>query len=272
MKKKSSFEFLILSRLKGIYATQRLVQELTRQNRPFRVEDPEVLYLGHPDVILPRLGTWRFHETLRHLQGASENFKFVNTLSSYRQTRNKWLCLQTLSQKGLPTPLSELIHRHELSLLETPYPFIVKEICSSQGVGVGLIQGPQDLERFLIESPNEEFVVQEYIEECHGRDLRIFLTTQGDHWTIARTNTCGDFRSNLHQGGTPSAERATYEELQWAQSILKIFGLDYAGVDILRSHQGSLILEVNPCPGFEGIEKIYGPVVAPQLISLAENF
>src|SRR5690606_29478894 len=112
------------------------------------------------------------------------------------------------------------------------------------------------------------FLAQEYIKEAHGQDLRIFVTRKGDSFSMLRKSSTGDFRSNIHLGGTPSPTQTSTEEIELAFKALEIFELDYAGIDILRSHQGPLILEVNPCPGFEALETINGPVVAEAIVEL----
>jgi ribosomal protein S6--L-glutamate ligase len=262
-------EILILSRKPEIYSSRRLVEVLTLRNRSFRFEDPETADIGTPFVILPRLGTWRFFETISRLKNIASPVRFINGLDPYVRSRNKWSCLQQLAKENIPAPSSQLVHRDEFSYLELPYPFVLKDIFSSQGLGVYLVQSPEDLQKVLAERPQtEDFLVQEYIAEAHGKDLRIFLTSQGKHWSIQRENSSGDFRSNLNVGGKASLAEASNMELEMAFAALKSFGLDYAGVDILRSHEGPLMIEVNPCPGFQGLESVHGKVAAESIIDL----
>lgn len=269
IKKKNENEVLLLSRKPDIYSTQRLVQALTKSKLAYRVEDPETNAIGTPQVIIPRLGTWRFFEALERLKPLSPKFKFLNAPQPYLQSRNKWTCLQTLAGNSIQTPLSQLVHRDEFEFLEISFPFVLKELFSSQGQGVFLIRSLKDLTTALKQNlTTEDYLVQNYIQECHGEDLRLFVTTTGDHWSMKRKNTHGDFRSNLSTGGQAFADIPSSEELEIAFKTLNIFHLDYAGIDILRSNDGPLVIEVNPCPGFQGLESLHGPVIAESLVRL----
>lgn len=261
-------DILLLSRKPEIHSTKRLVEELSSRRLSFRLEDPETDSYGDPLVVIPRLGTWRFFETIQKLN--RQNFRFLNSPDAYMKARNKWTCMQELARADIPTPLSQMFHRDEFSLIDLEFPFVLKDIFSSQGLGVFLIQSGKDLAEALAAKPLlEDFLVQQYVRESHGEDIRIFVTASGAHWGMKRKNMSGDFRSNLSTGGKAFREEITSEEIELSLQSLKIFGLDYAGVDILRSSNGPLIIEVNPCPGFQGIETIHGPVIAPAIVDLA---
>jgi ribosomal protein S6--L-glutamate ligase len=267
-----SQEVLILTRKPEIHSSRRLVQVLQRRNVSFRIEDPETPFLDEPSVVYPRLGSWRFSETMAHLLPLSEKFRFINTPSAYQKSRNKWHALQMLSKRQIPTPLTQMISREEFLFLSLPFPFVLKDLYGIQGMGVYLIHTQEQLNEALARHPETQlFLVQKYIEEAHGEDLRIFITRSGNSWSMKRKNSQGDFRSNLHVGGQAFSVEASNEELDMAFLTLEIFQLDYAGVDILRSTDGPLMIEVNPCPGFEGLESLHGPVIAEALLDLLKN-
>jgi ribosomal protein S6--L-glutamate ligase len=269
IKRNNQNEVLLLSRKPDIYSTRRLVEELRARQLPFRIEDPETSSIGSPAVIIPRLGTWRFFETIEKLTPLASQYRFLNSPDSYLRSRNKWIAMELLAKNGVPTPTSQLVHREDFSFLEFDYPFVLKDIFSSQGLGVFLINSAQEWKSALSQkSSAEDFLVQNYVRECHGEDLRIVVTSKGDYWGMKRKNLSGDFRSNLNTGGKAFAEKPSSEEVELSFKALKIFGLDYAGVDILRSDEGPLFIEVNPCPGFQGIESIHGKVIAGGVVDL----
>ncbi len=262
-------KILIISRRPEIYSNQRLVQELDHKNVPCEIINPEMAELGEASVGLVRLASWRFQAALENLQRFAEKIPMVNSLESFQKSRNKWLCLQALCKNNIPTPLTQMISRQEFEFIDLTFPFVLKELFSTQGLGVYLIKSKNELEQALKMNPDTDlFLVQNYIHECHGQDLRLFVTRKGDAWAMRRTNSTGDLRSNIHCGGVAKKETAQPEELEMAFKALKIFELDYAGVDILRSNEGPLMIEVNPAPGFEGLETVHGPHIAGPLIDL----
>ena len=262
---------LIISRQPQIYSNQRLAQELAQKSVSFRIIDPESAELTETPALgqigLLRLASWRFQQALQNLEKLE--MPLMNSLDSFLKSRNKWLSLQALAKNNIPTPLTQVLSREEFELIQPSHPFVLKELFSTQGLGVFLIQNKSDLAKALESLPGSDlFIVQQYIKECRGEDLRIFVTSLGDSWSIKRTNHSGDFRSNIHCGGIASAEAASTQELELAFAALEIFDLDYAGIDFLRSPDGPLMIEVNPSPGFEGLESIHGPQVAGPLVDL----
>ncbi len=277
MKRHRLEKILIVSRVPDLYSNQRLVQELKHKNLLYQIIPPDHEKIksachGIPEksvAALIRLASWRFQEGLEELKKATGQIAMMNSIESFEASRNKWHALQILEKNQIPTPLSQIISRDELYIVDLTYPFVLKEIFSSQGLGVYLIQNFQELEKALhLLKESDLFIAQSYLKECHGEDLRIFMTLNGDHWCMKRKNSSGDFRSNVHQGGQGSRDIATTDELEMAFLALKIFNLDYAGIDLLRSSSGPLMIDVNPSPGFEKLEAIYGPQVAGPLVSL----
>lgn len=266
-------QILIIARRPEVYANQRLVQELLRRQVSHQIMDPESSVLQQTahsfKVGLLRIASWRFQEAMECLVPISKVVPLVNTLPSLHSSRNKWLSLQMLSKNKIPTPLTQMISREEFEYIELEYPFVLKNLFSSQGLGVHLIQSKMALQKILAENKTSDlFIAQEYIKQCHGQDLRIFVTRKGDSWSMHRANEKGDFRSNLKMGGVAKQASPTKAELQMAFSTLEIFDLSYAGVDILQTAQGPLMIDVNPCPGFEGLEQIHGPQIAGALVDL----
>ena len=280
MKLQKPEKILIISRVPELYSNQRLVQELKHKNLLSQIIPPESEMLKEatkesqktPIAALIRLASWRFQEALETLKiwrDKVPKIKLMNSVEAVEFSRNKWHSLQALEKNLISTPLTQLISRQELSLIDLPFPFVLKELFSSQGLGVHLIQNLKDLQSALeIWQGSDLFIAHSYIKECHGEDLRIFVTTKGDHWSMIRKNSSGDFRSNIRQGGKGFKDTPSREELEMAFRTLKLFDLDYAGVDILRSVKGPLMMDVNPSPGFESLEGLYGPQVAGPLIDL----
>ena len=266
-------QILIIARRPEIYANQRLVQELHRQHVPYQIIDPESQILQpaaqRSAIGLLRIASWRFQEAMECLLAVSEVMPLVNSLHSLQSSRNKWLSLQMIAKNKIATPLTQMVSREEFEYIEFEFPFVLKELFSTQGLGVYLIKSKLDLQKILTENKASNlFIVQENIQECHGQDLRILVTRKGDYWSMKRSNEQGDFRSNLKMGGIVKKALPSLDELQMAFSTLDIFGLDYAGVDILQTSQGPLMIDVNPVPGFEGLEQIHGPQVAGALVDL----
>ncbi len=270
-------KILIISRVPDLYSNQRLVQELKHKNLLFQIIPPESDDLKKayqnsakiPLAALIRLASWRFLEALEILKPWIDKIPMINSLQAFEISRNKWHSLQALEKNGISTPMTQLISREEFSVIDLHFPFVLKEIFSSQGLGVHLILNQEELHSALqVCQGSDLFIAQTYVKECHGEDLRIFVTNKGDHWSMKRKNSSGDFRSNICQGGSPFKESATQQELEIAFGTLKLFNLDYAGVDILKSRNGPLVIDVNPSPGFESLEGLYGPQVAGPVIDL----
>jgi ribosomal protein S6--L-glutamate ligase len=152
-------------------------------------------------------------------------------------------------------------------------PLIVKLMESTHGKGIVLAETDKAAEGVInaFRGLNANFLVQEYIEESKGSDIRCFVVGDRVVAAMQRTAKEGDFRSNLHRGGTASVIKLKPEERSLALKAAKVMGLDVAGVDLIRSAHGPLVLEVNSSPGLQGIERVTGKDVADMIIEYLEK-
>lgn len=282
----------ILSRNPALYSTQRLIEAARRRGCTVRVIDPmrcalkvapgafEVRYKGRPlqkpDVAIPRIGhTVTFHGTavLRHLE-----LMGVATLSgadAILRARDKLRCHQILAAEGIDLPITVFGDSPDdsASLIDMvgPAPHVVKLNEGTQGSGVVLAQDAA-ASRSVIEAFRglyANFLVQEFIGEAKGADLRCFVVGDEVVAAMQRSAAPGDFRANLHRGGSAALVTLTEEERDVAIRAAKCLGLGVAGVDLLRSRRGPLLLEVNSSPGLEGIEAASGIDIAAKVIDHA---
>lgn len=277
--------YLILSRLLDLYSTRRIYEEAQKiyNTQVFHPESSELLTWKEESVTLPRLGVFRFQESLLFLEKCSA-LRFVNPLQEFARARNKALTYYFLKENHLPTPSTYILenfspekidlHVQELEKngLKCGDPLVIKKINSSQGRGIYLAKTESELKDILILNfaTEKKVVIQKMHSECWGKDLRIFSCLD-KNWAMTRQSTNGDFRSNLSLGGIGGKTLLTQEEEDLAQKTLHLFGLQYAGIDFLRTKNGPLILEVNPCPGLEGIEKICSANIAHHIVRLRPN-
>ena len=285
---------VILSRGPGLYSTQKLFLEGQQRGHRMRVVDhvrcsiivekgrPRVFYEGERihtiDAIIPRIGA------SVTTKGAAiiRQFEMMNVFSSVSsdallKSRDKLRCLQLLGMAELGIPktvytdysqnISDLIHQ------VGGLPVVIKLLEGTHGLGVILAESRQTAES-VIETFNrlkERIIIQEYIKESKGADIRVFIINGEIIASMKRMAAPGDFRSNLHRGASSVPVQLSKAEAITALKAVEILGLDVAGVDILRSHRGPLILEVNPSPGLEGISKTTGIDVAAKVISFIED-
>ncbi|MGZ3795026.1 MAG: ATP-grasp domain-containing protein [Pseudobdellovibrionaceae bacterium] len=267
--------FLILSRLPKIYSSQRLVEEIRNRGHEVFLENPEsrcetlfesLLEKTSIDILIPRLGNFRYEESLMNLTYLQTHAKIkwtLNGLPYFHQARHKKLALQILA--ALPQP--------QLFAQVKSFPVVVKDCISSQGEGVFLCKNPAELKNCLNKLQGRELLFQEFISESQGHDIRVFIV--GSQVVAAMERISKDpemeFRSNLSLGGLARSTSLSKEEEELCISAVQKLGLSYAGVDFVRSHRGPLLLECNPCPGFEGIEKISGINIAQKVVLYAES-
>ena len=279
----------ILSRNTKLYSTQRLVSAARERGHTVRVLDPlrcymkiapgsfQLNYKGRPltgvDAVIPRIGasvTRYGTAVLRQLElmGAYT----PNSSDAILRARDKLRCHQLLAGEGIGLPTTVFGDNPDdttdlLGLLGKP-PHVIKLIEGSQGNGVVLAES-LSASRSVIEAFRglyANFLVQEFVAEAKGADLRCFVV--GDRVVAAmhRQAEAGEFRSNLHRGGLATSVELTTAEQQTALRAAKVMGLEVAGVDLLRSRKGPLVLEVNSSPGLEGIEGASGVDVAGAII------
>jgi ribosomal protein S6--L-glutamate ligase len=279
----------ILSRNSKLYSTRRLVEAARERNHSVRVLDPLRCYLrissegfgmhykGRPlagyDAVVPRIGA----SITRYGNAVLHQFELMGTFTpnpseSIARARDKLRCHQLLAAQDIGLPVTVFGDNPDdtsdlLSLLGSP-PHVIKLNEGTQGTGVMLTE-KLSASRSVIEALRglyANFMVQEFIAEAHGADLRCFVVGGEVVGAMRRQAPKGDFRSNLHRGGTARAVRASAAEQETAVRAAKVLGLGVAGVDLIRSRRGPLVLEVNSSPGLEGIETVTGIDIAGRII------
>lgn len=244
---------------------------------------PEVHFRGGTvlndlDAVLTRIKpSVTFYGCALARQFESMGVKTVNTSAAITQSRDKLFSLQLLLQNGLDIPTtgfaSSPMDTNDLIDMVGGAPLIVKLLEGAQGRGVVLAETKKAAESVInaFKSLRANLLVQEFVKEAQGKDLRCFVIDGKVVAAIERKAAPGEFRANIHQGGVASVVKVTTEEKKLAIKAAKIMGLSVAGVDIIRSTKGPLLLEVNSSPGLEGIETATGKDVAGLIISSIEK-
>jgi len=243
---------------------------------------PEIHYDGKPlpryDAIIPRIGSsLTFYGMAVVRQFEAMGVYCLNNAAPIGNSRDKLLAHQVLSRHGLGMPETAFAKSsHDTQgILELVggAPVVVKLLESSQGKGVVLADSWAGASAIInaFRGLNAHFLVQEFVQEAKGSDLRCFVVDGKVVAAMTRTAADGDFRSNVHQGGTVKKVRLSKEERRAAVKAAKILKLNVAGVDILRSATGPKILEVNSSPGLKGIEEATGKDIAGEIINCIES-
>uniref|UniRef100_UPI0025D31480 30S ribosomal protein S6--L-glutamate ligase n=1 Tax=uncultured Thiodictyon sp. TaxID=1846217 RepID=UPI0025D31480 len=201
----------------------------------------------------------------------------LNESVAIARARDKLRSLQLLARKGIGLPITGYAHAPDdiedlITMVGGP-PLVIKLLEGAQGIGVVLAE-TEAAAKGLIEAfmgVRANILVQEYIQEAQGADIRCFVIGDRVVAAIKRQAKPGEFRSNLHRGGTASLIRITPQERALATHAARIMGLHVAGVDILRSARGPLVLEVNSTPGLEGIEGATGKDIAALMVEYLER-
>jgi len=283
----------ILSRGENLYSTQSLFKAGESRNHVMEVIDPtrcmqviedgrSVLYyqdelLHDLDAVIPRIGasnTYFGAALVRHLQ-AMGVFCVVGA-EAILKSRNKWTSFQILSQAKVPVPKTVLGNVNDVEALLDIFgdpPYIIKILQGTHGHGVILAETYQTalstIETLL--TAGIRFVVQEYIEESQGSDIRVIIVDGVIVASMKRQSKAGEFRSNLHRGGSSEIIKLSYHEENVALRAAKALRMGVCGVDILQSENGPLVLEVNSTPGLEGIEGTTGMSISTKIISYIER-
>ena len=285
---------VILSRSASLYSTNSLVQAAIKRRHNVRVIDPlscEVVIekgnasiyfneekIKNVDAVIPRIGssiTYHGKLIIRQL----EAMNIFTTLSSEALTvsRDKLQSLQELDKAELDFPKTIFANYNkppeEIINHLGGAPVILKVIEGTQGLGVVLAETKNAAESMMdafkgLETP---VMVQEYIKESKGSDIRVFVVDNEVVGAIRRQGQEGEFRSNLHRGGSARVAILNQEEKEVAIKATKALGLNIAGVDMLRSDRGPLILEINSSPGLEGIELVTKKDIAKEIIRFVEK-
>lgn len=284
----------IFSRNEKLYSTSRLKEAALALGHHVQVIDYLQCYMNiaekkspiyHkgeiltlPDAIIPRIGTNRtFYGTAILRQFEMKGIYTVNRSIAITRSRDKLRSLQLLARKGLHLPATAFAHAHGniqdvMNMVGGP-PFIIKLIEGTQGIGVVLVETEKTAESVLqaMLELKGNIIVQEYIKESEGADIRCFVIGDKVVASMKRQAKPGDFRANVHRGGSAEEIKITKAERELAVSAAKIMGLELAGVDLLRSSRGPLVIEVNSSPGLEGIEAATGKDIASMIIKYIEK-
>lgn len=282
----------ILSRNSKLYSTRRLIEAARVRGHSARVLDPlrcymriasdgfDMHYKGKPlagyDAVIPRIGAsiTRYGVAVLH-QFELMGCRTLNPSQAIASARDKLRAHQLLAAQGIGMPATVFGDNPDdtsdlLSMLGPP-PHVIKLNESAQGAGVMLTEKPS-ASRSVVEALRglyANFLVQEFIAEAEGADLRCFVVGDAVVAAMRRQAPKGDFRSNLHRGGTAEALTPTDDERAVAVRAAQVLGLGVAGVDLIRARRGPLVLEVNSSPGLEGIEAATGVDVAGKIIDYA---
>ena len=284
----------ILSRNKNLYSTSRLVEAGNKLGHNVRVVDymrcymnitsrkPTIFYggesLGKVDAVIPRIGASNtFYGTAVVKQFEMMNSYCVNTSDAIANSRDKLRSLQILAEAGINMPITGFAsHTKDIEgVIESvgSIPLIMKLLQGTQGQGIVLAETRKAAESVMsaFRQLDADIMVQEFIKESAGEDIRAFVVGNKVVASMKRTAPEGEFRSNVHRGGTMEKVQLTYEEEEMSVNASKILGLSIAGVDLMRSNRGPLILEVNSSPGLQGIETCSSIDVAEKIISFIQK-
>jgi ribosomal protein S6--L-glutamate ligase len=288
----------ILSRNRKLYSTRRLVEAAKARDHDVRVvdvlkcfmnitaNDPTVFYQSQEnnveelefDAVIPRIGasvTTYGCAVLRQFEVAQ--VYSINESIAITRSRDKLRAHQLLARKGIGQPVTSYANSAKATnhLIESVggAPLIVKLTQSTQGNGVLLAETKKAAEALInaFRGIDSDFLVQEFIKEAGGSDIRCFVVGEKVIAAMQRKAAKGEYRSNLHRGGSAEVVKLTSAERRLAVNAARVMGLDLAGVDILRSAHGPLVIEVNSSPGLEGIENASGIDVAGKIIEYIEN-
>lgn len=284
----------ILSRNENLYSTARLKQAGEARGHQVDVIDtlhcdidiasnnPKIRYMGEElpqyDAVIPRIGaSITFYDTAVVRQFEMMGTFCINESVAISRSRDKLRSLQLLSRKGVGLPKTGFASRpdkiQDLIKNVGGAPLVIKLLEGTQGIGVVLAEtnkaAESVIEAFMGLKAN--ILVQEFIEEAKGADIRCFVVGNKVIAAMKRQAGEGEFRSNLHRGGTAQLVKLTKEERATAINAAKIMGLNLCGVDILQSKNGPVVMEVNSSPGLEGIEKATGKDVADMIFEFIEK-
>lgn len=284
----------ILSRKRELYSTGRIVESAKDRGHEVHVIDhlrcymditshrPSIHYKGQKlegfDAIIPRIGaSTTFYGTAVVRQFEMMGVYCLNESVAITRSRDKLRSLQLLARKGVGLPVTGFAHStkftNDLIDVVGGAPLVIKLLEGTQGIGVVLAETKKAAESVIeaFRGLKANILVQEFIKEADGCDIRCFAVGGRVVATMMRKGAEGEFRSNIHRGGKGAVVRITPEERSTATRAARIMGLNVCGVDLLRSNHGPVVMEVNSSPGLEGIEKTTGEDVAGKIIEYIEK-
>jgi len=285
---------VILSRNANLYSTDRLVEEGERKGHTVEVIDPlkcDIIiekekptifykdrYLDYVDAVIPRIGSSvTFYGCAVVRQFEMMNVFSTVTSDAILRSRDKLKSLQRLSKAGIGMPKTVFTNysRDAREVIEHVggAPVIIKLLEGTQGLGVVLAETKSAAESVLeaFNGLQARVIVQEFIKEAKGADLRALIVDGQVVGAMKRQGKEGEFRSNLHRGGSANIIKLSHDELKVAMNAAKALKLPVCGVDMLQSTRGPLLLEINSTPGLEGIEKATGRNIAKNIIAFIEK-
>ena len=280
----------ILSTRPDIYSTRRILEEATKAGFPAEVIDYRACSLGigkcsrvihkgrdiHPQVIIPRIGS----KSSQFGAAVVRQFQGMGVLTTTQpgailRARDKFAAIQALAAAGIPVPATSIARSpsgiNEVLDLVNGAPVVVKLLEGTHGSGVVLAETKKAAESLItaFHQLDADMCVQEFITEANGEDIRAFVIGGNVVAAMKRRAAPGDFRANLHMGGQAEEVILTEDETRYAIAAARSVGLDIAGVDMLRTSSGPLVLEVNVSPGLQGIEATTGLNVAAEIVAYA---
>lgn len=287
-------KIVILSRNPELYSTRRLVEAAGKKGHEALVVDhlkcniviekkkPSIYYQGelleNVDAVIPRIGaSVTFYGTAVVRQ--FEMMKVFTAVESQAliRSRDKLRSLQIMARAGVGLPKTVFTnYSKDVDQVVSSVggaPLVIKLLEGTQGLGVVLAES-ENAAKSIIEAFNglkARVIAQEFIEEAGGADIRAFVVEGNVVGAMKRQGKKGEFRSNLHRGGTASIVELSEEERNTALKATRVLGLGIAGVDMLQSKNGPLVIEVNSSPGLEGIEGATGKDIAREIISYVER-
>jgi ribosomal protein S6--L-glutamate ligase len=284
----------VLSRDGTLYSCKRLREAAVQRGHQIEILDPLSCYMNitpaassihykgrqlpHYDAVIPRIGSAiTFYGTAALRQFEILGSYPLNESVAITRARDKLRSLQLLARQGIDLPVTGIAHSpddtSDLIDMVGGAPLVVKLVEGTQGIGVVLAETRQAAESVIdaFRGLNAHILVQEFIAEAKGCDIRCLVIGNEVVAAIERRAKAGDFRSNLHRGGQATVVEITPREREIALAAAHTLGLDVAGVDILRANRGPLVMEVNASPGLEGIEKATGLDIAGRMIHWIER-
>lgn len=284
----------LLSRNRKLYSSRRIIEEAKKRGHEIVVVDvlraymnvashkPSIHYKGEAledfDAVIPRIGASVTHYGTAVLrQFEMMGVTSLNESVAITRSRDKLRSLQLLSRKGIGMPLTGYASKpddiKDVIKMVGGAPLVIKLLQGTQGIGVVLAETQKAAESVIegFMGVKADILIQEFIKEAGGSDIRCFVIDGKIAAAMKRQGAPGEFRSNLHRGGASSLIKITPEERSTAVRAAQIMGLNVAGVDLLRSNHGPVVMEVNSSPGLEGIEGATGKNIAGMIISNLEK-
>lgn len=294
MIERPKMKIAMLSRNWQLYSSRRLIEaaeargheidvfNTLRISMDIKSRNPAALYNGQElaryDAVIPRIGA----SITQYGLSVVRQFEMMGTWTlndsvAIGRSRDKLRAIQIFAKNGLGLPITAFAHdtrqTDELLKIVGGVPVVIKLLEGTQGIGVVLAETEQSAKSVIeaFRGANVNILVQEFIKEAGGADIRCFVINGKVVAAMERRGAKGEFRSNLHRGGSAQAVKITRDERITAVRAAKAMGLNVAGVDILRSNRGPVLMEVNSSPGLEGIEAATGKDIASLIIKFMEE-